>query len=128
MNLRTPLSRVLNHGAAGEGVGHWWQQRVSALALAPLSLWLALSLLPMPTRNFAAVTAWIGMGVHPVLLSLTVLLAFWHAWLGIQVVVEDYVPRAGVKTALLLLCGFAAGLLAACGVYAVLRIALRPLT
>jgi succinate dehydrogenase / fumarate reductase membrane anchor subunit len=127
MSLRTPLSRVLNDGAAGEGVGHWLQQRVSALALAPLSLWLTLSLLPLTTRDYGAVLAWIGSGLHPVWLCLTVLLAFWHAWLGLQVVIEDYVPHPGLKTALLLLCGFAAGVLAASGVYAVLRIALRPL-
>jgi succinate dehydrogenase / fumarate reductase, membrane anchor subunit len=127
MSLRTPLARVLNHGAAGDGVGHWWQQRVSALALAPLSLWLTLALLPLATRDYVSVTTWIGSGVHPILLCLTVLLAFWHAWLGLQVVIEDYVPHAALKTTLLLLCGFAAGLLAFSGVYAVLRIALRPL-
>lgn len=127
MSLRTPLARVQGHGAAGEGVGHWWQQRVSAVALGPLCLWLALALLPLPTRNYELVTAWIGAGVHPVLLALTLLLACWHAWLGVQVVIEDYVPRAGLKTGLLLLAGFAAGLIAATGLYAVLRIALRPI-
>jgi len=127
MSLRTPLARVLDHGAAGEGVGHWRQQRVSALALAPLSLWLVLALLPLPTRSYATAITWIGSGLHPVLLSLTLLLALWHAWLGLQVVIEDYVPRAGLKTLLLLLAGFAAGLLAASALYAVLSIALRPL-
>jgi len=125
MSLRTPLGRVLGYGAAHDGVGKWLQQRVTAIALAPLSVWLALSLLGLPTRDYAAVTAWIALGLHPVLLALIVLLAFWHAWLGIEVVIEDYESRAGLRSLWLLLCAFALALLAASGIYAVLRIALR---
>jgi succinate dehydrogenase / fumarate reductase membrane anchor subunit len=125
MSLRSPLSRVLNHGAAHDGVSHWWIQRVSAVALAPLCLWLAASLLLLPTRNHAIVAHWIGAGLHPVLLGLTVLLATWHAWLGLQVVIEDYVPQTGWRVTLLLISTFANALLAATGVYAVLRIALH---
>jgi len=125
VSLRSPLARVLNHGAAHDGVSHWWVQRVSAVALAPLCLWLAASLLLLPTRNHAIVAHWIGQGLHPVLLVLTALLASWHAWLGLQVVIEDYVPQSGPRIALLLLSTFAHALLAATGVYAVLRIALH---
>lgn len=125
MSLRSPLSRVLNHGAAHDGVSHWWVQRVSAVALAPLCLWLAASLLLLPTRNHAIVAHWIGLGLHPVLLVLTVLLATWHAWLGLQVVIEDYVSQPGFRIALLLLSTFINALLAATGVYAVLRVALH---
>jgi succinate dehydrogenase / fumarate reductase membrane anchor subunit len=124
MSLRTPLGRVLNHGAAHDGVGHWWVQRVTAVALAPLSAWLAVSLLSLP-GGYAAVTAWMGAGLHPVLLALTVLLAAWHAWLGIQVVIEDYVPHPAGKLLLLLSSSFVNALLAASGIYAVLRVALR---
>jgi succinate dehydrogenase / fumarate reductase membrane anchor subunit len=125
MSLRTPLGRVLNHGAAHDGVGHWWVQRVTAVALAPLSAWLTLSLLWLPTASYQAVTAWMSAGLHPVLLALTALLAAWHAWLGLQVVIEDYVQGHASKLLLLLVAGFANALLAASGVYAVLRIALR---
>ena len=125
MNLRSPLSLVLNHGAARDGVSHWWIQRVTAVALAPLCLWLAASLLLLPTRNHATVAHWIGVGLHPVLLVLTVLAATWHAWLGLQVVIEDYVPQAAARIALLLISTFTNALLAAAGVYAVLRIALH---
>ncbi|MGA8707407.1 MAG: succinate dehydrogenase, hydrophobic membrane anchor protein [Steroidobacteraceae bacterium] len=123
MSLRTPLRRVLNHGSARDGVSHWWVQRVTAVALAPLCVWLVLSLLDLPTRNYAAVTGWIGLGLHPVLLALTVLLSAWHGWLGLQIVIEDYVPRNGQRVLLLLLSTFVNALLAACGIYAVLRIA-----
>lgn len=125
MSLRSPLARVLNHGAARDGVGHWWVQRVTALALAPLCLWLTASLLRLPLRDHAVVAAWIGRGLHPVLLALTALLATWHAWLGLQEVIEDYVPQARYRVPLLLLSTFGNALLAASGIYAVLRIALR---
>jgi succinate dehydrogenase / fumarate reductase membrane anchor subunit len=125
MSLRSPLSRVLNHGTARSGVSHWRSQRVSATALVPLSAWVVISLLALPTRNYALVSAWIASGLHPVLLALTILLAAWHAWLGLAVVIEDYVEQSLPKLFLLLLNAFANGLLAASGVYAVLRIALR---
>ncbi len=125
MSLRTPLRRVLNHGPAHDGVGHWWVERVTALALAPLAMWFAISVVALPTHDYLAVTAWIGSGLHPVLLGLTVVLAAWHGWLGLQVVIEDYVPRNGQRLLLLLLSTFVNALLAASGVWAVLRIALR---
>jgi succinate dehydrogenase / fumarate reductase membrane anchor subunit len=127
MSLRSPLGRVLYHGAARDGVGHWWVQRVTAVALAPLALWLTVSLLALPD-GYRAVTEWIGAGMHPVLLALTVLLAVWHSWLGLQVVIEDYVHGFVIKTCSLLLSTFAHGLLAAGALYAVLRIALRAAT
>jgi succinate dehydrogenase / fumarate reductase membrane anchor subunit len=125
MSLRTPLARALNHGAAHDGVGHWWLQRASAVALAPLAIWLLVQLLGLPGADYGSVRQWIGAGWNPVLLSLTVVLACWHAWLGLQVVIEDYVHGFAAKTALLLLVALLQGMLAASGVYAVLRIALR---
>jgi succinate dehydrogenase / fumarate reductase membrane anchor subunit len=125
MSLRTPLSRVLNHGSAHDGVGHWWVQRVTAVALAPLSIWLVLSLLGLPTTDHAAVCAWIAAGLHPVWLALTVLLAAWHGWLGLQIVIEDYVHGSGARLTLLLASTFVNALLASSGLYAVLRIALK---
>jgi len=124
VSLRTPLGRVLNHGAAHDGVSHWWVQRVTAVALAPLCVWLVLSLLALPTTDHAAVTAWIAAGLHPVWLALTVVLAAWHGWLGLQIVIEDYVHGNALRLLLLLASTFVNALLAASGVYAVLRIAL----
>lgn len=125
MSLRTPLSVVLGRGAAGEGVSHWWAQRVSALALVPLTVWLLLALIRLPLTDYAAVTIWIASGWNPLLLVLVMLAVFWHSRLGVQVVIEDYVHTHALKTALLLLnSGAHLGLLAA-GLYALLRIALR---
>jgi len=125
MSLRSPLARVLNQGAAHDGVGHWVAERVTALALAPLSIWLLVALLSLPQTNYASISAWVAAGWNPVWLSLTVLLAAWHSWLGVQMVVGDYVHGALTKTLTLLLSVFVHALLAASGIYAVLRIALR---
>jgi succinate dehydrogenase / fumarate reductase membrane anchor subunit len=125
MSLRTPLARALHHGTARDGVGHWLIQRVTATALAPLTIWLLIALLSLPAADYRTVSGWIGSGWNPVLLALTVLIAAWHAWLGVQVVIEDYVHSFLPKTIALLTSMFIHVLLAASGVFAVLRIALR---
>jgi succinate dehydrogenase / fumarate reductase membrane anchor subunit len=125
LSLRAPLAKVLNHGAAHEGVSHWWAQRVTALALVPPVLWLVYALLALPDARYVTVTHWVAHSWNAVLLSFVVVLACWHGWLGIQVVVEDYEERFLPKTAILLLSTFVHALLAASGVFAVLRIALR---
>jgi len=125
MSLRTPLGRVEGHGSAKEGVGHWIIERATGLALAPLSAWLLISLLALPDLRYATVTEWIAAGWNPVLLALTLLLAVWHSWLGVQVVVEDYVHGFLTKTLTLLGSAAVHALLAATGVYAVLHVALR---
>jgi succinate dehydrogenase / fumarate reductase, membrane anchor subunit len=127
LTLRAPLARAINHGAAHDGVSHWVVQRVTALALAPLAIWLMWQLLSLPDSRYLTVIAWVGYGWNPVLLSLLVVLACWHAWLGVQIVVEDYIHTFMLKTTLLLLSAFVHGLIAASGVYAVLRIALRSM-
>ena len=125
MSLRSPLGTVLGHGSAGDGVGHWWSQRVSALALVPLTIWLLVALLRLPLADYAAVSIWMAAGWNPVLLSLTVVVACWHSLLGVQVVIEDYVHTAWLKLALLLASQGAHLLLAVSGSFAILRVALR---
>ena len=119
----TPLGRVLGHGSAKSGAHHWWSQRLSAVALVPLSLWFLFSLLTLPDFGHAAVRAWVGVPWHAVLLCLLVGTASWHSQLGVQVVVEDYVHTPGVKLGSLLLLRFAHVLIAAAGIFAVLKIA-----
>ena len=125
MSLRTPLGAVLGRGAARAGVHHWWMQRVTAVALVPLTAWLLYSLLTLRLLDHATVALWIGTGWHPLLLTLTVLTMAWHSLLGVQVVIEDYVHQAALKTAALLASQFAHVLTALLAVYAVLRIAFR---
>jgi len=123
MSLRTPLGRVLGHGSAKEGVSHWWSQRVSAVALAPLGLWFLFSLLSLPDFSHAAVIAWISVPFTAVLLSLFVATLSYHSALGVQVVVEDYIHGKGAKIVALLIVKYAHVLAAAAGVFAVLSVA-----
>lgn len=124
MSLRSPVGRVLGLGSAGEGVGHWWTQRVTSVALTLLGLWFVFSLVRMPDVSYAAVTAWIASPVNAVLLSLLVGTMVYHSMLGVQVVVEDYVGHHGAKVVTILLLNFLHYVLAALGIFAVLRIAL----
>jgi succinate dehydrogenase hydrophobic anchor subunit len=77
MSLRTPLGKVLGSGSAGEGTTHWWVQRVTAIALIPLTLWFAASILGMPLQSHAAMSGWLG---HPWVGVFTILLAITLAW------------------------------------------------
>ena len=123
MSLRSPLGRVLGQGAARNGVRHWWQQRLTSIALVPLTVWLAVSLLCLPSLAHPALVAWMSQSSTALLLILLVLNAAWHSQLGVRVVVEDYVHDAGARTLTLVAIGFAHVLLAAAGVFAVLKVA-----
>ena len=124
MSLRSPVGRVLGLGSAGEGVGHWWTQRVSSVALVLLGLWFVFSLVRMPDLSYVTVTAWIASPFNAVLLVLLIGTMIYHSLLGVQVVVEDYVSHHGAKIVTLLLLNFLHYVLTALGIFAVLRIAL----
>ena len=123
MNLRNPLATARGLGSAKSGTGHWWAQRVSAVALIPLSLWFVISVLGLVRADYAIVVDWLHMPSTAVLLSLFLATVFYHAYLGVQVVMEDYVDREWLKIGTLLVIKFACILLAAVGVFTALRIA-----
>ena len=123
MSLRSPLGRVLGTGAAHDGVRHWWLQRLTSIALVPLTVWFVVSLLALPSLGYGTLIAWMSQSSTALLLILLVLTAAWHSQLGVRVVVEDYVHSAGARTLMLVLVGFAHVLLAAAGVFAVLKVA-----
>jgi succinate dehydrogenase / fumarate reductase membrane anchor subunit len=123
MSLRSPLGRVLGAGSAKEGTAHWWAQRVSAVALIPLTLWFFFSLLLLPELDYLTVHAWISVPMSSFLAVLLVSVLTYHSYLGTQVVVEDYVHANGAKLLLLLLLRFAYVLCGGAGIFAVLRIA-----
>ena len=122
MSLRSPLGRVLGHGAAKEGVHHWWIQRLTSIALIPLSIWFLISLLALPSLDYATVHAWAAQTWTALLLVLFIGISAWHSKLGVQVVIEDYV-HGGTKTLSLILSTFAHSLVAAAAIFAVLKVA-----
>jgi succinate dehydrogenase / fumarate reductase membrane anchor subunit len=121
-DLRTPLARARGLGSAREGVHHWWAQRLTAIALIPLVVWFAISLVMMSGADYGAVRAWIGSPMVMVLLILTIAIGLHHGQLGLQVVIEDYVHGDGSKLALIVAVRFVAVLFGLAAIVAVLRI------
>jgi succinate dehydrogenase / fumarate reductase membrane anchor subunit len=123
MRRGSALGRVLANGSAKHGVDHWWGQRVTALALVPLGVWFGVSLLVVPRLDHATLVQWVNHGWNAVLLVALVLVIAQHSYLGVRVVVEDYVHPPGVRVVIVLVLQFAHALLAAAGVFAVLKVA-----
>lgn len=124
MTLRTPLGQVRGLGASGEGVHHWWLQRLTALALIPLSLWFVFAVLGRIDAGHEAVTAWIATPWVTVLLLIYTVITLYHTQLGLQVVIEDYVHTEGVRFAILLLMNAIVLLVMTVTVVSILRVAL----
>lgn len=128
MSLVTPLNRVLGLGSAKGGAEHWWLQRVTAVALAALGLWLAVSLATLPDFTYPTVVIWIEHPATTILLFLTVLTATYHSYLGVQVVLEDYVHHGGLKALSLMLSTFVHFAVALAGVYAIAKASFGAVT
>lgn len=122
MSLRSPLSRVLGLGSAKDGTDHWFAQRVSAVALVLLGLWFVISLAVLGTVKYGNVIAFLGKPLNGVLMALLCVTLAYHSYLGVQVVVEDYVHTKGVKMLALILSRFAHVFIAIASVYSILRI------
>ena len=124
MSLETPLARVRGLGAAGEGAEHWWHERLSSIAAVLLYVWLAVSLIRLPSLDHRTLTEWLAAPLVAVPMLLLVATTFWHARMGLQVVIEDYVHDEGAKLFWIVLVRFAAVFAAALAAFAVLKIAL----
>ncbi len=101
--LRSQLGRARGLGSAHAGSGHWWAQRLTALALVPLSLWFIASAMRLEGANRAGMIAWLREPVSLVLMLCLIVATFWHMELGLRVVIEDYVHGEGSRFTLLLL-------------------------
>jgi succinate dehydrogenase / fumarate reductase membrane anchor subunit len=122
-NMRSPLARAIGLGSAKEGVGHWWAQRVSAVALVPLTLWFVASILAHTGSEYATFIAWLRTPLASILMILLLVALFHHTALGLQVVIEDYV-HSGAKLAAMIAVRLGCFALALAGIVVTLRIAL----
>ena len=121
---RSQLGRVRGLGASRAGVEHWWRERVSAIALVPLTLWFVVSVLSMLGADWVVVASWAGRPVNAVLLLALIVMTFQHTALGLQVVYEDYIDTAGLRTAVTLATNGACLILGLMAGLAVLKLAL----
>jgi succinate dehydrogenase / fumarate reductase membrane anchor subunit len=120
------LGRAIGLGSAKEGVDHWWWQRVSAIALVPLSLWLVVAVIGLAGADLDTVILWLDNPVAAVMFVLLIAATFYHGALGLQVVIEDYIGNESLKFAALIVMKLAAFLLAALGIFSVLKLAFTP--
>lgn len=124
MSAGSRVGDVLGHGSAREGVHHWWRLRTTSAALAVLGVWFVVAVLTLPDLGWLSVTSWVARPFNAVLLLLFVAVTAWHSALGLQVVVEDYVPGKGVRLLIIVLLRFAHVLAGAAAVFAVLKLAI----
>lgn len=123
MSVKTPLGRVRGLGSAKSGVEHFWHQRMTAIALVPLTIWFVWSVARYAGAPYGEVIGFLSNPFNAAAMLLFVLAGLYHMVLGVQVVIEDYVPQEGMKLALLLLTRFAAFAVGMVCAIAVLRIA-----
>jgi succinate dehydrogenase / fumarate reductase membrane anchor subunit len=121
-NTRSPVARAGGLGSARDGVAHWWAERVSAVALVPLTVWLFASFIAHTGSDYATFIAWLRSPCTTILMILLLIALFFHAALGLQVVIEDYM-HSGAKFAAVVAVRLGAFALAVAGVLATLRIA-----
>lgn len=122
-SLRSPLGRVRGAGSAKSGAHHWWMQRVTSIALLPLTIWFIVAMATNAGMTHTEAMLWIGRPLNAVLLLALVGLTFHHTAAGLQVVIEDYLHNEWTRMAAILVVKGVCWLLGIAAVLAVLRIA-----
>ncbi len=118
---RSPLGRALGLGSAKDGVEHWWLERVSAVALVPLTIWFTAAIMLHAGDSYIGLKAWLGLPLTTTLMTLLLSSLFYHTALGLQVVIEDYV-HSGIKLPLLVGMRLGCFALAVAGILATLKV------
>jgi succinate dehydrogenase / fumarate reductase membrane anchor subunit len=120
--MSAPAARVrAGSRRHASGVHHWWIQRVTSVALIPLTIWFAVTMFALPAHDYLTVVAWLAQKWTAILLAVFIAVGAWHSLLGVQVVLEDYVESA--LTFWVLVSRLAHSLVALVSILAVLRIA-----
>jgi succinate dehydrogenase / fumarate reductase, membrane anchor subunit len=124
MGNGTSIGKVRGLGSAHHGAHHWLLQRFTAIGNLVLMLWLVVSFIMLPDLSHATVSGYLAQPLAATAMALLIVSVFWHARLGLQVMIEDYVHDAGTKFGVLALLNLAAVGGAAFGVFCVIRLAL----
>lgn len=123
-DLRSPLAKAKGLGASGDGSHHFWVQRMSALALIPLIIWVCFSIAFLPEASYSTVVTWLQSPFNGIVTLLLVVISLYHGQLGMQVIIEDYVSCHSKRFVTILFFKFLSYFLIAAGVYAVIKITL----
>jgi len=122
--LKNPMARARGLGSAHEGLHHWIMQRVTAVLALPLLIWLGFSIVSLIDADQAAFAAWLSLPWNAVLMILTVITFFYHAILGCQVVIEDYIHNEGFKLFKMLCMKIVLSTAAVVCIFSILKVAL----
>ncbi len=122
MNLQTPLGRARGLGSAKSCTKHWWAQRVTAIALIPLTIWFVVAMISATGNDYNNAQQFIGNPINAILFILLIVATFHHAQLGLQVVIEDYVHNKPMEIGLLIITKGTVIVLGLSSVFAVLSI------
>lgn len=123
MSLKTPLSKAIGLGSAKEGMHHWKMQRLTAIALIPLTIWFICKVICLSNGTHADLIAWLQSPWCATLLILFLFSMFYHMALGLQVVIEDYVHTPCLKYTMLIVTQFGAFLFGLASIISVVMIA-----
>ena len=120
---QTPLHKVQGLGSSHSGTGHFWHERVTAVALIPLSLWFLYVMVGLASTSEVTALQFLAHPWNALLMGAFVCFSLWHAYLGLQVVIDDYIHTAGTKIILLMLCLLSVIAVGVVSLFALVRIA-----
>ena len=123
-SMSTPLARARGLGSAKSGLHHWWHQRVSAVAMVGLVSWMVVLLFSLVDADYQTALNMLAHPVNATVVVLFIAVGLWHASLGLQVVLEDYVANEGVRLIAVLTVKMVASIIAVLGILSVLKVAL----
>ncbi len=122
MSFKSPLGKAIGLGSAKHGFSHWWLQRVSAVALIPLSLWFVFSIVSLIQGDYETVVVFFDSPIQTSLMLIFVLVLIFHAQTGLQVVIEDYIHKKSINLIMLYGVKFLSALMAVLAVVSIFRI------
>ena len=123
-SMKTPLAQARGLGAAKSGLSHWWHQRLTAIAMVGLVVWMCALVVMLAGADFDSAMRLLSHPINAAILILFVGVGFWHSALGLQVVLEDYVAHEGVRLTMIIALRMALILLGAICMLSLLKIAL----